>query len=385
MGNPAIIVIAFNRPNSLKRLLTSLDSADYKNREIPLIISIDHQDSDKNKEVIAISEEFKWNYGVKKVIKHSKNLGLRTHVLLCGDMVNDYDNVIILEDDLYVSPRFYSYASEALDFYKDSEEIGGISLYNHKRNFLNRIPFEIIPDSNDVFFLQIASSWGQAWSRKQWMSFRTWYENIDLKELKKLPAEVYNWPESSWLKYFIAFLISRDKYFVYPNKSLTTNFGDGGTHNLEKNLDYQVPLFYGDGLKFIDLDDSLNVYDAYFEILPSRLKKLAPYLINFDFSLDLYGRKKIEEIETEYMISSKKCKDKDLHMSFGLEIKPMILNVVEKHEGAVYFLGKKEGFSNENNFSLTNINVFNFFYSKISIIQIILLLKNRLRAKLFNK
>ena len=54
--------------------------------------------------------------GIKKIIKHSKNLGLRAHVITCGDLVNIYDNIIVLEDDLFVSPYFYKYANDALNF-----------------------------------------------------------------------------------------------------------------------------------------------------------------------------------------------------------------------------------------------------------------------------
>ena len=45
MIKPAIIVIAYNREESLKRLLTSLNNAIYESDDITLIISIDKSDN----------------------------------------------------------------------------------------------------------------------------------------------------------------------------------------------------------------------------------------------------------------------------------------------------------------------------------------------------
>src|SRR5690554_1902069 len=110
---PAIVVVAFNRPKSLYNLLTTISLAHFHEINIPLIISIDFIDSIEHEEVIVIANAFKWKYGEKKIIQHTKNIGLKNHILLCGDLALDYGAVIILEDDLRVSPGFYTYASTA--------------------------------------------------------------------------------------------------------------------------------------------------------------------------------------------------------------------------------------------------------------------------------
>ena len=61
--NPAIIVVAYNRPSSLQRLLNSLTRADYSVYDsINLIISIDYSNS---AEVISIAKNFSWQFGQK--------------------------------------------------------------------------------------------------------------------------------------------------------------------------------------------------------------------------------------------------------------------------------------------------------------------------------
>ena len=120
--NPPIVVVGFNRPVSLKRILASLNQAYYpEHTTIKLIISIDK--SDTNKEVLAIAENFEWKFGEKTVNYQKENLGLRKHIIQCGNYSLKYESVIILEDDLFVSPNFYLYAQKALGFSNDKKYI----------------------------------------------------------------------------------------------------------------------------------------------------------------------------------------------------------------------------------------------------------------------
>jgi hypothetical protein len=383
---PVIVVVTYNRPNSLKRLLNSLQNAVYESKGITLIISIDYQDSDDHNKVVRLSNEFDWVYGEKEIIEHKKNLGLKTHVLCCGDLVNKFNSIIMLEDDLFVSPYFYSYTQKALNFYEKNDNIGGVSLYNHKRNFLNNLPFELIPDSNDVYFLQIASSWGQSWTKNQWSGFREWLASEGGGEVlsDNVPKYIRNWPNSSWLKMYINYLVVTNKYFVFPTKSLTTNFGDSGTHNTHKNTDFQVPIFYGDKFKLIKFEDSFNVYDSYFEILPSSLKKLCSNFNAYDFTIDMYGLKPLNVINTKYIISSKnQLKGEKSILFFGLELKPMILNLLYNVEGSVFSLGEVSKFEDSVKiFNIENQNIFNYFIVKYSIKKHIKIFLSLIKSKI---
>ncbi len=68
----------------------------------------------------------------------------------------------------------------------------------------------------------------------------------------------------------------------------------------------------------------MNVYDAYSEILPDRLKKLCETLKDYDFEVDLFGQK--ETLSKEFVVTSKHCKKR----IFGYEraMKPAELNIV---------------------------------------------------------
>ncbi len=297
-----IIVVGYNRPKAIGRLLNSLLKASYPG-VVDLIISIDGEKGDKvtrgqgdkemgrkgeeetrrrGEEVREIVTNFEWPFGAKKMIFHDTNMGLRNHVLSCGDLSKDYDGVIVLEDDLYVSPVFYEYALQAYAYYKDDPKIAGISLYSHAYNETAQFPFRPLADDSDVFFLQYAASLGQFWSRKGWTAFREWYDLLPGDKSPGnspgnsaiLPANIRLWPESSWKKYFISYIVQQDLYFVYPRFSLTTHFGDEGTNlRIFENL-FQVPLWLEkQKFQFKPFKDSCAVYDIYCEINAGPVEK----------------------------------------------------------------------------------------------------------------
>lgn len=337
-----IIVVGYNRPGALQRLLESLKVAVYPSK-VKLYISIDGEGDAAVKD---LAQNFHWPHGEKEYLFHEVNLGLRNHVLSCGDLSQKHDAVIVLEDDLVVSPHFYRFATEAYTFYKDHPKIAGVSLYHHAYNETAQFPFLPIADGSDVYFFQYASSWGQLWTRESWAAFRGWYDHSSADKLSdgiSIPPNIKLWPDNSWKKYFIRYIILHDLYFVYPRISMTTIFGDEGTNIRIRETFLQVPLWNGDRtFHFIDFEDSFAVYDTYCEILPEKLKQLGPSLPSDDFAVDLYGTKPLSEIKTEYVLSGKKCKKPDI--TFGREMKPHEANIIYKVPGSYFSFSRAEDF-----------------------------------------
>jgi hypothetical protein len=334
MIRPAIIVVAFNRPHSLERLLSSIDKSTYPNGEVPLCICIDYQDSDANRAVVQIAEDFVWNFGPKEVIHQTENLGLKAHVLKCGDLTKRFGSIIMLEDDLYVSPAYYSYTVQAFEYYQNDEFVNGISLYNHRMNFSSKRTFIPLADGTDVYFLQIASSWGQAWTAKHWSKFRTWIEtNPIVTQDVDIPDYVINWPDKSWLKHYIHYLSETQSFFVYPRISLSTNFGDKGQNNGKANTYFQSPLLEsGDmSFRFTPVSEALPLYDAYFDLLPAVLGRLSPELKEYPFSNNLSGLKPLSKVKEKFVLIANRIEG--AAVSFGMDLKPIESNVVHRIRG----------------------------------------------------
>ncbi|WP_349663577.1 glycosyltransferase [Cellulophaga lytica] len=360
---PVIVVVAYNRAHSLKRLLGSLELASYNTKDIRLIISIDK--GVDNQDVVKVAESFCWKYGEKEVRYQDNNLGLRNHVLKCGDLTQEYGSIIMLEDDLYVAPDFYNYTLQALEFTKNDFSVGGISLYKHEINMCTYKAFNPIEDGYDNWYFQYAASWGQAWSAIHWKSFKEWYDKgQNLKGNLSIPRYVRSWSEKSWLKYNIAYLIEKNKYFLYPKIALSTNFSDVGTHVGNTSTAYQVPLFMmkSKTYKFSTVEESLSVYDAFYENA-----KLYMYLNKGkeDLVVDLYGHK--EYYGNKYLLTDKIMNYKILN-SFSRLLKPIEMNVVNNIKGEELFL-YDVNFKEINSRSFNNLNsvfiVLNTFLLKI--------------------
>lgn len=350
-----VCVVGFNRPISMRRLLNSLIKVETFSDELDIYISIDHASKDHdNIETIEVAKDFKWSHGEKKLNIRSANLGLRQHIIKCAnECLSEYDAMIMLEDDLLVSPYMYHYVKSILTFYNDekSKQIAGFSLYAQKFNEAADIPFEAISDGYDNFYFQIASSWGQLWTKKQWESFYSWYQNIDTNiDHKLLPNNIANWSEKSWKKYFIYYMIINDLYFVFPRESLSTNCGDLGTHFSKKSSHFHVSLQNGEKpYHFSKLSSSYSIYDVYGEITPLALKRLNPNLASYDFGVDIYGIKDLNNFKQNVVFSTKKLINKPWK-SFSYDLKPHEQNIVFELDGNDIHFAPVEFFINKKSY-----------------------------------
>lgn len=309
---PTIIVPAYSRADSLNRLLNSINDAIYPFDDIVLIISLD---GGYSKKVHDVAVNFNFLHGNKQVIKRENKLGLREHILWCGNQTKKYESVIILEDDLFVDTYFYDYTIEALKYYQNEKQIAGISLYGHKYNEYADLPFEPIDNGYSGYFMQIASSWGQAWTKQHWEKFLAWYKNnsSSLNENINLPQTLINWPSTSWKKFYSAYLVSENKYFLYPYKSYTTNCADAGGEHVKNGTNlHQVPLGLnsrkGEKYEFPVLNNTSVYYDSFMEPDYENIFKAINISRN-ELEIDLFGLKDIEFLnKKKFVLTSKLCK-----------------------------------------------------------------------------
>jgi len=327
---PLIVVVAYNRPKSLERLLSSL-SLITTAQEPELLISID-QAGAGSIPVQALAEEFDWPWE-KSVLLHAERKGLKEHILWCAGQSETHGSVIILEDDLIVSPHFYEVACQMLDRYNDEQQVAGISLYTYNFNESANLPWRHIKGNGDVHLMQQVSSWGQAWTKGQWAAFKSWHAQNSSGALHpSIPTNIHNWPDSSWKKHFINYVVHQELFVVYPNDSLTSNSGDAGTHFNKKYTLFRAPLSVGGAkLNCPALPDIDIRYDLNHELLPEVFKHWNPVLSEYDLSVDLYGSKAQAELNTAFTLTDRTCNAPIL--TWGLELEPIELNVLLNIQG----------------------------------------------------
>lgn len=334
MKSFAIVIVCYNRLNGIKRLLNQLEKVDYDGRtDITLIFSIDKSNT---LDVLNFSEEYKWKFGNKVIRTFDERQGLKNHIIQCGDYTNEYDIVTVLEDDIFVSNSLYYYAYDAACFYWDDENIAGISLYGFQKNWTKWIfRFEPQKTDYDTYFLKVAQSWGQVWTKDKWIAFKKWYsKNQTFTKSDKIPNVLNEWPESSWLKYHTRYCIENNKYFVYPYFSLSTNYSDPGEHATSSITDHQVELLYNKKkFYFPEFNPDVIIYDEYME-----REYLGKYLQipEEELTTSLWGIKPLKYAK-RYILTTKNLPYKIIK-SFSLSLRPIELSVMENIEGNGIYL-----------------------------------------------
>jgi hypothetical protein len=332
---PAIVVSAYNRPHALQRLLDALGETCYPaGGEVILHISIDRGEGRRAQAVRRISHEYHWPHGPKRVVCHERRLGLLRHFFLCGDLALHYGAIILLEDDLLVSPQFYNYAAQALAYYRRDERIGGISLYALWFNGYTHYPFVPLPDASDVFFLQIPYTQGQAFTGEQWQRFKDWRDTsgAQVGAASGLHEMFSDFDREDWFPLRTRYLVDSGRYYVFPRVSLATGFGDAGTHFSNPSHFFQVPLQnFQNRFRLQLLDQAPAVYDSFFEILPERLNHLTKRFQEFDYCVDLNGTKSRDNMAAEFVLTIRPTRRSV--MAFGRVMWPPEANLIAEVPG----------------------------------------------------
>ena len=172
MDRAPILLLAYNRPDSLERTLSSI--AGYENSD--QYIMYVHIDAPN----IYKSADVECNFIVKRVIEKYRNrfkqfvvdeekfhCGLANSVIKSvQNIISIYGKIIVVEDDLVVSKDCLNYLNSALEIYKDNKKIWSITGYCP--------PLDHLKDyKKSVFLTPRACSWVWAtwidrWERVDW-------------------------------------------------------------------------------------------------------------------------------------------------------------------------------------------------------------------------
>lgn len=346
MKSFAIVIVCYKRIEGIKRLLRALENVDYAGRkDITLIFSIDNSGTDI---VNDFASEYNWIYGEKRIREFPERQGLKKHILQCGDFTKEYDIVVVLEDDIFVSNSLYYYAYQAAEFYWNDDNVAGISLYSFQKNWLNwNLRFEPQKTIYDAYFMKIAQSWGQVWTKNKWNKFKDWYVlNQEFTYTKKIPEYLCKWPDSSWLKYHDRYCIETNRYFVYPYLSLSSNCSNPGEHTNSTVNDHQVELqYHKKNFLFPKFEKNAIIYDEYMDRMG-----LGKFLgiEERDLCIDFWNTKS-SYIYRRFLLSTQKM-DYKIVKQFSLSLRPIELSVIQNIYGSGIYLYDRNQYEKHKNF-----------------------------------
>lgn len=335
----AIVVVGYNRLRGLQRLLKSLSDAAYPSDDIPLYISID---ASGVQEVYNYVKNFNWTHGDKYVNIQEERLGLKRHIFQCIGLTEYFKAVIILEDDLFVSPYFYYYAQKSAEFYDKDEKVASISLYSYFIQGSNEFPFhsmsfQPLHNGYDAYAMQVAATWGEMFTHRMGQEFLKWADswNEDYSKLD-IPHRIKKW-KKAWSKYLFAYMLTTGKFTIIPYESLSVNFNDAEGTNGKGNIHGgQSSLLMGHkDYRFGSVMD-IPRYSAYYNNLD-----LYQWLgvDSDDIDIDVYGARKLYSrryVLTPHVLKAKKIR------SFALAMVPPELNVKYQIKGTDIFLYELE-------------------------------------------
>jgi hypothetical protein len=181
-----IILFTYKRLDTLKQSVEALQK-NYLAPESELIIFSDAAKDQKDYEAVQnVRDYIKTIKGFKSIAIHeaSQNKGLANSIIQGVSMIlENYDSVIVLEDDLVSSPNFLNYMNNALRFYKNQENLFSIAGYS--------LPIKC--DSKiDIYYTQRASSWGWATWKDRWEIIDWTVSDYDTFKKDKSKRKLFN-------------------------------------------------------------------------------------------------------------------------------------------------------------------------------------------------
>lgn len=233
-----IALFVYNRPKHTKRTLKFLQQNELA-AESRLYVFSDgakkSQDEDKVAEVRSIINKIEGFKSVK-VIERKENAGLANSVIAgVTQLINDYGQVIVMEDDLVTSPHTLTYFNHALNRYRNEEKVMHIGAYMYPLKEAE------LPES---FFYRAATSWGWATWARAWKNFEPDIEKLmkQFDNKKKVAFSIDKtmnfWKQmiefkkgknNSWAIRWYASIFLKGGLTLNPSQSLVNNIGHDGT------------------------------------------------------------------------------------------------------------------------------------------------------------
>jgi len=247
-----IALFVYNRPEHTRRTLNYLQKNLLADESRLFIFSDGPKTETDKAKVEQVRQLVKDVTGFKsvKLIERDENLGLANSIISgVTKLVNEYDKVIVFEDDLLSSPYTLQYFNEALNRYINDVEVMHVGAYMYD------LPDKKLPQT---FFYRAATSWGWATWARAWKYFEPNADKLmgqfDRQKIHQfaIEGEMNFWKQmeqfkagknNSWAIRWYASIFLRNGLTLNPSHSLIHNIGhDGSGVHSNKETTYQVQI-----------------------------------------------------------------------------------------------------------------------------------------------
>jgi hypothetical protein len=241
-----IALFTYRRPIHLARTLEALRANPEAERTELFVFCDGAKDASAAASVAAVRRLLQENFGfaTSHIINRESNYGLARNITEgVSEVLKTRDTVIVLEDDITVSPFFLRFMNEALGNYRGSPRVGSISAYC----------YPVTDPVPETYFIRGADCWGWATWRDRWRAYNpdgpALLRELEARNLchafdfdgamgfvQMLKAQIAGLNDS-WAVRWHASCFLRDMLILYPGRALAHNIGqDGtGTHSLAED------------------------------------------------------------------------------------------------------------------------------------------------------
>lgn len=237
MSPPATLIVAFQRPQNVERLLSRLSVTPPSKVVLAVDGPRNHRERAVTLQVLGVAASCPWK-GDVEIWEQESNLGLRRHMSdSISRFLTENGAGVILEEDCLPSPTFLPYAAHALQRYRDDSRVSMISGNRFGRSF---------PPDRPAVLSRHHHIWGWATWESRWTQhlgvLNRWGAVRDEVLLQTFPDdscsqdfwrtridEVLDNDENSWAYRWTAANWALDRFAVLPGCNLVVNQGISGT------------------------------------------------------------------------------------------------------------------------------------------------------------
>jgi hypothetical protein len=248
-----VALFAYRRPAHLERTLEALQ-ANPEASQTELFVFCDGAKNDSvSGEVDSVRNIVRGDlsFAAIHVVCRDENIGLACNITEgVSHVLAQHETVIVVEDDIVVSPFFLRFMNDALQCYADTPRVGSISGYC----------YPVSGPMPDTYFIRGADCWGWATWRDRWQKYNpdggTLLSDLKARNIvqafdfegatgfSQMLEDQIAGKNDSWAIRWHATCYLNNLYVLYPGRALAQNIGrDGsGTHSSTQDETMDVSL-----------------------------------------------------------------------------------------------------------------------------------------------
>ncbi len=248
-----IALFAYRRPAHLAQTLRALRQNPEASRTELFVFSDHYKSAADAAAVAAVRDALSYleGFAAAHVVLRETNYGLARNITEgISAVLSDRPNVIVVEDDIVVTPYFLRFMNDALRFYRDAPRVGSISGYC----------YPVAENLPKTYFIRGSDCWGWATWRDRWAFYnpdsRALLAELEARKLlsafdfdgamsfSQMLKDQIDGKNDSWAVRWHASCYLRDLLILYPGRALARNIGiDGsGTHGAVPDTTLDVKL-----------------------------------------------------------------------------------------------------------------------------------------------